>query len=214
MELPESVAIWNLRERASDWSWQSNMEVDDDVGLLCMLLGYSLLLAGVYLLIEEYCNSLSCCIVEGFLACLCFVPYLSFLASQEMHLVKACHVMKRVVSLWGTLVPQKTCQKLDPFHDCGHRDFYDLWSIPQKSAWSPWCFGISLSVFEFIAADSMVGLCPTAYEDVGINTLQCMVCTLSLCDSSIDLLRISVLAVIEPRSHTSDVCMARGGFKI
>lgn len=112
MELPESVAIWNLRERASDWSWQSNMEVDDDVGLLCMLLGYSLLLAGVYLLIEEYCNSLSCCIVEGFLACLCFVPYLSFLASQEMHLVKACHVMKRVVSLWGLWCPRRHVRSL------------------------------------------------------------------------------------------------------
>lgn len=58
----------------------------------------------------------------------------------------------------------------------------------------------------------MVGLCPTDDEDVGINTLQCMVCTLSLCDSSIDLLRISVLAVIEPGSDTSDVCMARGNF--
>ena len=88
------------------------MEVDDDVGLLCMLLGYSLLLAGVYLLIEEYCNSLSCCIVEGFLACLCFVPYLSFLASQEMHLVKACHVMKRVVSLWGLWCPRRHVRSL------------------------------------------------------------------------------------------------------
>ena len=214
MELPESVAIWNLRERASDWSWQSNMEVDDDVGLLCMLLGYSLLLAGVYLLIEEYCNSLSCCIVEGFLACLCFVPYLSFLASQEMHLVKACHVMKRVVSLWGLWCPRRHVRSLilSMIVATGISMTFD--PSPRKVPWSPWCFGISLSVFEFIAADSMVGLCPTDDEDVGINTLQCMVCTLSLCDSSIDLLRISVLAVIEPRSHTSDVCMARGGFKM
>ena len=101
-----------MKEWASDWSWQSTMEVDDDVGLLCMLLGYSLFLAGVYLLIEEYCNSLSCCVVEGFLACLCFVPYLSFFASQEMHLVRACHIMKRVVRLWGLWCPRRHVRSL------------------------------------------------------------------------------------------------------
>ena len=143
-----------------------------------------------------------------------FVSFPTWAFSQ----VRKC-IWRRLVTLWSELLacgdsgaPEDMSEAWS--HDCGHRDFYDPWSIPQKSAWSPWCFGISLSVFEFIAADSMVGLCPTDDEDVGINTLQCMVCTLSLCDSSIDLLRISVLAVIEPRSHTSDVCMARGGFKI